>query len=393
MSLYQKRGVSAQKEEVHAATSSLDQGLYPNAFCKIYPDYLGGDQEFVSVMHADGAGTKSILAYMYWKETGDASVWKGIAQDAIVMNLDDLLCVGIYDKLVFNSTIDRNKHLIPGNVLSEIISGSQELFDQLKDFGVHIHYLGGETADVGDVVRTIAVNGTLTARWEKRKLITNNAIAPGNVIVGLAGFGKTNYEETYNSGIASNGLTSARHDMLSNIYAQNFPESFDPNTDPDVVYIGKHKLTDPVEVTHQSKKYKTDIGKLLLSPTRTFAPLVKMLLDDHFNAISGMIHCSGGGQTKCLKYVPQNVKIVKDNLFEIPPVFNLIQESSGADNREMYQVFNMGCRLELYTNEKDAQNIIALANDLGIDAQVIGHVEKSSEKCLQIHTPDGIIQY
>lgn len=393
MSLYQKRGVSAQKEEVHAAVSSLDQGLYPQAFCKIYPDHLGGDDKFVSVMHADGAGTKSILAYLYWKETGDVSVWKGIAQDAIVMNLDDLLCVGIYDNLVFNSTIDRNKHLIPGEVLSQIIQGSQELFEQLHDFGIRIHYLGGETADVGDVVRTIAVNGTLTARWRKSNLITNHAIAPGNVIVGLAGFGQAIYEENYNSGIASNGLTSARHDMLSKTYAQNYPESFDPNTDPEVVYIGKYKMTDPVNVIYHAQTYKTDIGKLLLSPTRTFAPMVKVLLEEYREAISGMIHCSGGGQTKCLKYLPGNYKIVKDNLFDIPPVFRLIQESSGASDQEMYQVFNMGCRLELYTDETNAPKFIELANHFGIEAKVIGHVEESHEKSLQIYTSDGIIHY
>lgn len=393
MSLYQKRGVSAQKEEVHAATSGLDQGLYPNAFCKIYPDYLSGDEQFVSVMHADGAGTKSILAYMYWKETGDVSVWKGIAQDAIVMNLDDLLCVGIYDNLVFNSTIDRNKHLIPGNVLSEIIHGSQELFDQLSEFGVHIHYLGGETADVGDVVRTIAVNGTLTARWPKSHLITNDSIAPGNVIVGLAGFGQASYEDSYNSGIASNGLTSARHDMLQKSYAQIFPESYDPNTDADVVYIGKYKMTDPVNVIYHSKTYKTDIGKLLLSPTRTFAPLIKVLLKEHKESIAGMIHCSGGGQTKCMKYLPGAFKIVKDNLFDPPPVFKLIQECSGANDKEMYQVFNMGCRIELYTDEESAPKFIELAKSFNIEAKVIGHVEKSHEKCLEIHTPEGIIHY
>ena len=334
MSLYSKRGVSAQKEEVHAATKNLDQGLFPNAFCKIYPDYLGQDDNWVNVMHADGAGTKSILAYLYWKETGDISVWKGIAQDAIVMNLDDLLCVGIYDNIVFNSTIDRNKHLIPGEVLSQIISGSQELFDTLKGFGVHIHYLGGETADVGDVVRTVAVNGTMTCRWPKDKIISNNKIKPGDVIVGLASYGQSNYETTYNSGIGSNGLTSARHDVLHKFYAENFEESYDNNLPDEVVYIGKNRLTDLVNIQYS-------IGQMLLSPTRTYAPVLKQLLENHFDKIHGLIHCSGGGQTKCMKYLPGDFKIVKDNLFPVPPVFQIIKHNSGSSWKEMYEVFNM----------------------------------------------------
>ncbi len=381
MSLYSKRGVSAQKEEVHAATKDLDQGLFPNAFCKIYPDYLGGNDNYVNVMHADGAGTKSILAYLYWKETGDISVWKGIAQDAIVMNLDDLLCVGITDNIVFNSTIDRNKHLIPGEVLSQIINGSQELFDTLKTFGVNIHYLGGETADVGDVVRTVAVNGTMTCRWPKSKIISNDKIQAGDVIVGLASYGQATYETEYNSGLGSNGLTSARHDVLSKFYADNFKESYDNSLSEEVVYIGKNKLTDSVTVPGYPV---SSIGKLILSPTRTYAPVLKQLLDNHFDKIHGLIHCSGGGQTKCMKYLPGNFKIVKDNLFEVPPVFQLIKENSGSSWREMYEVFNMGCRLEIYCSEADAQIMVEAAKRFNIDAQVIGRVEAADKKELVI---------
>lgn len=393
MSLYQQRGVSAQKEEVHAATSALDAGLYPHAFCKIYPDYLGGDEDWVSVMHADGAGTKSIIAYLYWKETGDASVWRGIAQDAIVMNLDDLLCVGIYDNLVFNSTIDRNKHLIPGEVLSEVINGSQALFDMLAAQGIGIKYLGGETADVGDVVRTIAVNGTLTARWPRKNIISNEAIQAGDLIVGLAGFGKAHYETEYNSGIASNGLTSARHDILQKYYAEQYPESYDPNTPYSVVYTGKYRLTDPVSIHWNSQSFETNIGKLILSPTRTFAPVVKQVLETMPEAIHGMVHCSGGGQTKCLKYLPKGLSVIKDNLFDIPPIFRMIQSSSGADDREMYQVFNMGCRLELFTDERHAEALIRIAETHGIEAQITGRVVASEKKYLQIHTPEGTLEY
>ncbi len=393
MSLYQKRGVSAQKEEVHAATSGLDQGLYAHSFCKIYPDHLGNDPDFASVMHADGAGTKSILAYLYWKETGDISVWKGIAQDAIVMNLDDLLCVGIYDNLVFNSTIDRNKHLIPGEVLGEIINGSQQIFDTLADAGIHNHFLGGETADVGDVVRTIAVNGTLTARWPRNKLITNNKISAGDVIVGFAGFGKTTYEQEYNSGIASNGLTSARHDMLRHEYASEYPESFDPNTSLDVVYVGPYRLTDEVSIKSQGASFDMPIGKLLLSPTRSFAPVIKEILEDHFEAVHGMVHCSGGGQTKCLKYLPGGLAVIKDNLFDIPEIFRLIRKAGGADLYEMYQVFNMGCRLEIYTTAEAAGALIEKANKFGVEAQVIGRVISSESKFLELHSPEGIIKY
>lgn len=384
MSLYSKRGVSAQKEDVHAATKTLDKGLYPKAFCKIYPDVLGGDERWVNVMHADGAGTKSILAYLYWKETGDISVWKGIAQDAIVMNLDDLLCVGIYDNLLFSSTIDRNKKQIPAEALEAVITGTQDFFDKMKTFGVNITYMGGETADVGDVVRTIAVNGTMTARWPTSKLITNEKIKAGNVIVGLAGFGRADYEDEYNSGIASNGLTSARHDMLHKFYAENFRESFDNSLDESVVYIGPHRLRENVQHTIRNDKSSTTIGKLLLSPTRTFAPVIKELLENHFEKINGLIHCSGGGQTKCLKYVPDNVRIIKDNLFEPPVIFKLIRQASKADDKEMYQVFNMGTRLEIYTNENDAAGIIGIAKSFGVDAQVIGRVEESQKKELVI---------
>jgi phosphoribosylformylglycinamidine cyclo-ligase len=384
MSLYSKRGVSAQKEEVHAATQHLDQGLFPNAFCKIYPDYLGADPGFVNVMHADGAGTKSILAYLYWKETGDNSVWKGIAQDAIVMNLDDLLCVGIYDNIVFNSTIDRNKRLIPGEVLSQVINGSQELFDTLKGFGVNIHYLGGETADVGDVVRTVAVNGTMTCRWPKNKIISNDRIQAGDVIVGFASNGQSTYETAYNSGIGSNGLTSARHDALEKFYAENYKESYDNNLPAEVVYIGKNRLTTPFILSGKEGQAAMNIGQLLLSPTRTYAPVLKQLLENHFDKIHGLIHCSGGGQTKCMKYLPGNFKIIKDNLFEVPPVFQLIKENSGSSWREMYEVFNMGCRLEVYCKPGNAVVMIGAAESFGIAAQVIGRVEAHDKKELLI---------
>jgi phosphoribosylformylglycinamidine cyclo-ligase len=380
MSLYNQRGVSAQKEEVHEAIKGLDQGLYSSAFCKIYPDYLGGSGAHVNVMHADGAGTKSILAYLYWKETGDISVWRGIAQDAVVMNLDDLLCIGVYDHIVFNSTIDRNKRLINGDVLREIIDGTNAIFQDLEKMGIRIHYLGGETADVGDVVRTVAVNGTMTARWPKEKLITNEKIAPGDVIVGLSSFGKSTYEQEYNSGIGSNGLTSARHDMFSSFYAKNFPESFDTSLAASVVYIGKHRMTDKVAVPG----IDVIAGKLVLSPTRTYAPIIREILVNHFDAVHGLIHCSGGGQTKCLKYLPGPMRVVKYNMFETPPVFRLIQEASGADNREMLQVFNMGCRMEIYTSQAAASTMIEIAQRFGVEARIIGRVEASDTKTLSI---------
>jgi len=390
MSLYHQRGVSAQKEEVHQAIRQLDQGLFPHAFCKLYPDYLGGDDEWINITHADGAGTKSILAYLYWKETGDASVWKGIAQDAIVMNLDDLLCVGIYDQILFSSTIDRNKSRIPGEVLEQIIQGSAELFDQLRDMGTHIHYLGGETADVGDLVRTIAVNGTMTARWPKAKIISNERIAPGDVIIGLAGFGTCNFDKTYNSGIGSNGLTSARHDVLSKFYATHFPESFESTLDDAVVYIGKHRLTDVIETENAEK---IAVGKLLLSPTRSFAPVIREILLQHFDAVHGLIHCSGGGQTKCLKYLPGPMRIVKDNLFTPPVIFDVIRDASGADAKEMYQVFNMGTRMEIYTDAAHAEALIQIAAKYGIAAQVIGRVEAAAAKTLDIHLAETHLQF
>ncbi len=400
MSLYAQRGVSAQKEEVHAAIQNLDQGLYKNAFCKVYPDYLGGDADWVNIMHADGAGTKSILAYLYWKETGELSVWKGIAQDAIVMNLDDLLCIGVYDNIVFNSTIDRNKKLIPGEVIKAVIDGSAELFETLKSFGVNVHYLGGETADVGDVVRTMAVNGTMTVRWPKDKLVTNEKIEAGNVIVGLASYGQASYETSYNSGLGSNGLTSARHDVLSKYYAENFAESYEPTLPQEVVYIGNYRMNEGSQWLMKDSNTSTaphesslTIGQLLLSPTRTYAPVLKQLLEQHFDKINGLIHCSGGGQTKCLKYVPQNVSIIKDNLFEPPVIFDIIQQCSGADAREMYQVFNMGCRMEIYCKPEDAQVMIDAANSFGIDAQIIGRVEAAEKQSLIIKGAWGEVAY
>lgn len=380
MSLYAQRGVSAQKEEVHQATEKLDKGLYPNAFCKIYPDYLGGDEAWVNLMHADGAGTKSILAYLYWKETGDLSVWKGIARDAIAMNLDDLLCVGIHDNFLFSSTIDRNRKNIPGEVLEAIINGSQEFFDELMKFGVGVRYLGGETADVGDVVRTIAVNGTMAARWPKDRLVTNDKIAAGDVIVGFASYGQATYETAYNSGIGSNGLTSARHDVLHKTYGARFHESYDTTLDEHVVYIGPHLMTDPVNIPGTS--VTTDIGHLLLSPTRTYAPLLKVLLTEQFDRIHGLIHCSGGGQTKCMKYLPGNFKVIKDDLFEAPLIFQLIKQASGSDQREMYQVFNMGHRLEIFTDAAAADRMIRAAGQLGIEGKIVGRVEAADKKSL-----------
>jgi phosphoribosylformylglycinamidine cyclo-ligase len=406
MSLYAQRGVSAQKEEVHQATERLDKGLYPNAFCKIYPDYLGGDAGWVNLMHADGAGTKSILAYLYWKETGDAGVWRGIARDAIAMNLDDLLCVGIFDNLLFSSTIDRNKRNIPGEVLSMIINGSQEFFDELAGYKVGIRYLGGETADVGDVVRTIAVNGTMTARWPKDRLITNDKIKAGDVIIGCSSSGQATYETDYNSGIGSNGLTSARHDTLHKTYGARFPESYDTGLDDNVVYIGAHRMTDRVEIPATSETdrlsakssgsaagWSTDIGHLLLSPTRTYAPLLRQLLTERFDLIHGLIHCSGGGQTKCMKYLPGNFLIIKDNLFDPPPIFRLIQDASGSDDREMYQVFNMGHRLEIFTDPVAAEEIIRAAGQFHIDARVVGRVEAAPEKRLILRRRGKEITY
>lgn len=387
--LYQQRGVSAQKEDVHRAIQNLDQGLYPHAFCKVYPDVLAGDDQWVNIMHADGAGTKSILAYLYWKETGDISVWKGIAQDAVVMNLDDLLCVGVYNNIIFNSTIDRNKNLIPGEVLQQIIDGTQAIFDQLKTFGVNISYLGGETADVGDVVRTIAVNGTMACRWPKDKIITNQKIQHGDVIVGLASFGKAHYETHYNSGIGSNGLTSARHDTLHKFYAQQYKESYNTSLPDDVVYIGGHKLTDSLAPGNEL----VNIGRMLLSPTRTYIPVIKKILENHFHLVHGLIHCSGGGQTKCMKYLPATFKVIKDNLFMPPPVFDIIRQNSGATLQEMYEVFNMGCRLEIFCKPADAKIMMDIAEEFGIQAQITGRVEAAERNQLIIKTAEGDLLY
>ena len=390
MSLYSRRGVSAQKEEVHQATAGLDQGLYPFAFCKIYKDFLGNDPDWVNLMHADGAGTKSILAYLYWKETGDLSIWSDIARDAVAMNLDDLLCVGIYDNLLFSSTIDRNKSRIPGSVLKALIEGTQEFFDELKTHGVSIQFMGGETADVGDLVRTIAVNGTMMARWPKSEIITNEKIAAGDVIIGISSSGQAIYEKKYNSGIGSNGLTSARHDMLESVYGHHYPETVEPMLDRDVIYTGKHKLSDLVKTeTGES----ISVGKLLLSPTRTYAPVVKTLLGAQFDRIHGMIHSSGGGQTKCLKYLPRPLRVIKDNLFKPPVIFDLIRASSGADDREMYQVFNMGQRLEIYTDPSSANDIIQMVRTFKLDAQIIGRVEAAEKKELLIDTGENRILY
>ncbi|MFY7651876.1 MAG: AIR synthase related protein [Chitinophagaceae bacterium] len=394
MSLYAQRGVSAQKEEVHAAIAKLDKGLFPFAFCKMYPDYLGNDANYINVSHADGAGTKSILAYLYWKETGDSSIWAGIAQDAVAMNLDDLLCVGIHDNFLFSSTIDRNKSVIIGEVLQQVINGTQAFFNSLANYGVNIHFLGGETADVGDVVRTIAVNGTMTARWPKHKLITNELIDDGQVIVGFASSGKAVYEQEYNSGLGSNGLTSARHDVLSKFYATNFPETFEASLPEQVVYIGKNRMTDTITIFEGTTNQQTvNVGKLLLSPTRTYAPLVKQILELHFEDVYGMIHCSGGGQTKCMKYLPKPLHIIKDNLLPIPPVFELIRANSGANYHEMFQVFNMGHRLEIFTNEKAAEKMIAIAQKLGIEAQIIGRVAAASTQKLTITGQFGTLTY
>ncbi len=384
---YAQRGVSASKEDVHAAIKNIDKGLFPKAFCKIVPDYLTGSEEHCLIMHADGAGTKSSLAYMYWKETGDVSVWKGIAQDALIMNIDDLLCVGATDNIMLSSTIGRNKNLIPGEVLSAIINGTEELLDDLKKHGVTIHSTGGETADVGDLVRTIIVDSTVTARLKRSNVIDNANIKPGNVIVGLASFGQATYEKEYNGGMGSNGLTSARHDVFNSYLAEKFPESFDASVPADLVYSGNTKLTDAVENS------PINAGKLVLSPTRTYAPIIKKILSKYNSTtINGMVHCSGGAQTKILHFVSEN-HIIKDNLFELPPLFKLIQENSGTDWKEMYQVFNMGHRMELYVNESIAEDIIAISKSFNVDAKIIGRVETSAEKKLTIKSEFGTFEY
>jgi len=383
---YNLRGVSAQKEDVHNAIKNVDKGLFPKAFCKIVPDYLTNDDDYCLVMHADGAGTKSSLAYMYWKETGDISVWKGIAQDALIMNIDDLLCVGATDNIMLSSTIGRNKNLIPGEVLSAIINGSEALLKELKSFGVTIHSTGGETADVGDLVRTIIVDSTVTARLKRNEVIDNANIKAGDVIVGLESFGQATYEKEYNGGMGSNGLTSARHDVFGKYLAEKYPESFDPSVPQDLIYSGSKKLTDAVA------DVSLDAGKLVLSPTRTYAPIIKKILENHANNIHGMIHCSGGAQTKILHFV-ENLHIIKDNLFEVPPLFKMIQEQSNTNWREMYQVFNCGHRMELYVPQKIAKDIIAISKSFNVNAQIVGRVESSETKKLTISSEYGEFVY
>lgn len=380
-----KRGVSSQKEDVHAAIKNMDKGLFPQAFCKIVPDYLGGDERFCNIMHADGAGTKSSLAYLYWKETGDLSVWKGIAQDAIVMNTNDLLCVGAFDKIVLSSTIGRNKNLIPGEVIQAIIEGTEEFIAMLQSYGINIHSTGGETADVGDLVRTIIVDSTVTARIEKSKVISNHNIKPGNVIVGFASYGQTTYETSYNAGMGSNGLTMARHDVLSSFY-KTYAESFDPQVPDDLVYTGGLKLTD-----HLAEN-QLNVGKMILSPTRTFSPIIKEVFENHFDKINGMVHCTGGGQTKVLHFV-KNLRIIKNNLFKTPPLFNMIQSQSNSQWHEMYKVFNMGNLLEFYTDETTAQSLISLAHKFNIESQIIGHVEAADKNELVVTTEHGEFTY
>ncbi len=381
-----QRGVSAAKEDVHKAIEKLDKGLFPKAFCKISPDTLGGDLEYCNIMHADGAGTKTSLAYLYWKETGDISVWRGIAQDSIVMNTDDLICVGATGPMLISSSIDRNKHKIPGEVIAEIINGTEECLEMLRNHGIEIYSTGGETADVGDLVRTIAVNSTLIARMKRENVISNHTIQGGDVIVGLASYGKAIYEQSYNGGMGSNGLTSARHDVLNKVYASKYPESFDDAIDLDLVYSGQKMLTEINEETGLT------VGQLILSPTRTYAPVAKVFLDELRPYIHGMVHCSGGAQTKVLHFV-ENVHIIKDNLFSIPPLFKLIQEQSGTSWQEMYKVFNMGHRLEVYLGEEYAERVIEIANSFGIDAQIIGRVEEAPSKKVTIKSEFGEFIY
>ena len=382
---YNQRGVSASKEDVHEAIKNVDKGLFPNAFCKVIPDILGNDAAYCNVMHADGAGTKSSLAYMYWKETGDLSVWKGIAQDAIVMNTDDLLCVGIADNILLSSTIGRNKNLVPGEVIKAIIEGTQEFIEKMNSYGVSMYLTGGETADVGDLVRTIIVDSTVTARVKRDSIIENN-IQPGDVIVGLASYGQAYYEDSYNGGMGSNGLTSARHDVFGHELAEKYPESFDPEIPEDLVYSGKLGLTTNTKIEG------IDAGKLVLSPTRTYAPVMKKVLDQLREHIHGLIHCSGGAQTKVLHFVDK-LHIVKDNMFPTPPLFAMIQEQSGTDWREMYQVFNMGHRMEIYLPESMANDVIKISESFGVEARIIGRCEASEKKMLTIISEHGVFGY
>jgi len=385
-SKYDRRGVSSQKEDVHRAIENIDKGLFPKAFCKIVPDILGGDESFCNVMHADGAGTKSSLAYIYWKETGDMSVWKGIARDAIVMNTDDLLCVGAYNNILLSSTIGRNKNLIPGEVITAIINGTEEVLEELRSLGIGIWSTGGETADLGDLVRTIVVDSTVVARMKRADVITSQNIRAGDVIVGLASYGQTSWETEYNGGMGSNGLTSARHDVFASYLASKYPESFDTSIPHELAYSGRLNLTDPIEGLN------IEAGKLVLSPTRTYAPVVVRILENMKQAIHGMIHCSGGGQTKIIHFI-DGMHIIKDNMFPVPPLFKIIREQSGTPWHEMYKVFNMGHRFEIYTPEKNAESIIDIASGFNLEAQVIGHCEASDKKRLTIITGNGKFEY
>ena len=384
---YNLRGVSAAKEDVHNAIKNIDKGIFPKAFCKIIPDILGGDDGYCNIMHADGAGTKSSLAYMYWKETGDINVWKGIAQDAIVMNTDDLLCVGAVDNILVSSTIGRNKMLIPGEVISAIINGTDELLADMREMGVGIYPTGGETADVGDLVRTIIVDSTVACRMKKSDVIDNSKIQPGDVIVGLSSSGQATYEKSYNGGMGSNGLTSARHDVFSKYLATKYPESFDNSIPQELVYSGTKTLTEQIE------GLGIDAGQLVLSPTRTYAPVIRKILDAKRNKIHGMIHCTGGAQTKVLHFINDNCKIIKDNMFAVPPLFKIIKEESNTDWKEMYQVFNMGHRMEIYVSPEDAEEIIQISKSFNIDAQVIGHVEEDNKPSLTIKSEFGVFNY
>lgn len=384
---YAKRGVSSGKEDVHFAIKNISKGLFPRAFCKVLPDFIGGDAEYCNLMHADGAGTKSALAYLYWKETGDMSVWKDVVQDAIVMNLDDLLCVGAVDTFLVSNTIGRNKFRIPREVLAAILNGMESLFEEIREMGVEIVNTGGETADVGDLIQTLILDSTLICRMKRADVITNEKIVGGSVIVGLASFGQANYEKVYNSGIGSNGLTNARHEVLNSYYREHYPETYDKNVPTELVYAGKHRLLDAV------KNAPLNVGKMLLSPTRTYLPVVKAILEKHRESIHGMIHCTGGAQTKCLKFV-ENLHIIKDNLFDIPPVFRLIQSSANITLREMYSTLNMGHRLEIYTDEATAQAVISISQSFGIEAKIIGRCETRTEgNLLTLHTEEGIIEY
>lgn len=386
---YNQRGVSAGKEDVHNAIKNIDKGLYPQAFCKIVPDILGNDDSYCNIMHADGAGTKSSLAYIYWKETGDLSVWKGIAQDAIIMNLDDLLCVGAIDNILISSTIGRNKNLISGEVLAEIINGTEEILSELRALGIGIYSTGGETADVGDLVRTIIVDSTVTCRMKRDQVVSNHTIQAGDVVVGLASYGKSTYEKEYNGGMGSNGLTSARHDVFSSYISEKYPESFDPAVPSELVFAGTKSLTDSIDVGNGETMH---VGKLVLSPTRTYAPVIKEILDKHRSEIHGMVHCSGGAQTKVLHFI-ENLHVVKNNLFPVPPLFKLIQEESQTDWKEMYKVFNMGHRMEIYVSESLAADIINISKSFGIDAQIVGYVEKSDHKKVTINSEYGKFEY